>query len=330
MKDTKNKKVQVQKKETSTEKIPWLFGLEVKDLTSPITVRRIRIVQFGLLALVLAYVGHYAWENFLRAPTGVELVNEMVDAAGGMEAWNNITSGQFTRTENVYAENGEQLTQQVETFYFNKTDQGTDLMIKAIDNNGKEVVISKDDEGFWATKGALPADPRKSSKDLGMMCDSKFCEPSCATSMAFFRFSMPFKLTDYGVRPDVNNVTALGMLDWNPLENIDIDSDPLVLDVSYKPTVGKDKWRFLVNPETKLIHKMEYYNKSDFGTYRPEEIYWSDHKTVGGITFSHKWTRFWGNGQVMDEYIYSDVSLNNQLNKESFERPEGLDWAVAN
>ena len=330
MKDTKNKKVQVQKKETSTEKIPWLFGLEVKDLTSPITVRRIRIVQFGLLALVLAYVGHYAWENFLRAPTGVELVNEMVDAAGGMEAWNNITSGQFTRTQNVYAENGEQLTQQVETFYFNKTDQGTDLMIKAIDNNGKEVVISKDDEGFWATKGALPADPRKSSKDLGMMCDSKFCEPSCATSMAFFRFSMPFKLTDYGVRPDVNNVTALGMLDWNPLENIDIDSDPLVLDVSYKPTVGKDKWRFLVNPETKLIHKMEYYNKSDFGTYRPEEIYWSDHKTVGGITFSHKWTRFRGNGQVMDEYIYSDVSLNNQLNKESFERPEGLDWAVAN
>jgi len=104
----------------------------------------------------------------------------------------------------------------------------------------------------------------------------------------------------------------------------------LVLDVSYKPSVGKDKWRFLVNPETKLIHKMEYYNKSDFGTYRPEEIYWSDHKTVDGITFSHKWTRFWGNGQVMDEYIYSDVSLNNQLNKESFERPEGLDWAVAN
>ena len=329
MKDTENKKVQVQKKETSTEKIPWLFGLEVKDLTSPITVRRIRIVQFGVLALVLAYVGHYAWENFLRAPTGVELVNEMVDAAGGMEAWNGITSGQFTRTQNVYAENGDQLTQQVETFFFNKTNEGIDLMIKAIDNDGKEVVISKDDEGFWATKGALPADPRKSSKDLGMMCDSKFCEPSCASSMAFFRFSMPFKLTDYGVRPDVNNVTALGMLDWNPLENIDIDSDPLVLDVSYKPTVGKDKWRFLVNPETKLIHKMEYYNKSDFGTYRPEEIYWSDHKTVNGITFSHKWTRFWGNGQVMDEYIYSDVSLNNQLNKESFERPEGLDWAVA-
>jgi len=330
MKDTENKKVQVQKQEKSTEKVPWLFGLEVKDLTSPITVRRIRIVQFGLLALVLAYAGHYVWENFLRAPTGVELVNEMVDAAGGMEAWNNITSGQFTRTQNVYAENGEQLTQQVETFFFNKTNEGIDLMIKAIDSDGKEVVISKDDEGFWATKGALPADPRKSSKDLGMMCDSKFCEPSCASAMAFYRFSMPFKLTDIGVRPDVNNVTALGMLDWNPLENIDIDSDPLVLDVSYKPTVGKDKWRFLVNPETKLIHKMEYYNKSDFGTYRPEEIYWSDHKTVDGITFSHKWTRFWGNGQVMDEYIYSDVSLNNQLNKESFERPEGLDWAVAN
>jgi len=330
MKETlKKNEQQVQEQKKSGEKIPWRFGLEVKDLTNPITIRRIRLVQLGLLLALIAYGGYYTWENFLRAPTGLELVSEMVGAAGGMEAWNDIKSGQFTRTQNVYGEDGSQLSQQIETFFFQKTEEGLKLMVKALDKTGKEVIISEDKEGFWATKEALPSDPKRTSGDLGMMCDSKFCQPSCAAEMAFYRFSMPFKLSDRGVRPDVNNVSALGLLDWNPLENIDIDSDPLVLDVSYKPTVGKDKWRFLVNPETKLIHKMEYYNKSDFGTYRPEEIYWSDHKTVDGITFSHKWTRFWGNGKVMDEYIYSDVSLANHIDESFFSRPEGLDWASA-
>lgn len=328
MKETKKAPNQVQKEVKTSQRIPWKFGLEVKDLTNPITIRRIRILQLGILSLALAYAGYYVWENFLRAPTGIELVNEMVDAAGGTQAWNNVQSGHFTRSQNVYAENGDQLSKQVETFYFNKSDSGLDLMVEATTKDGKKVVISKDEDGFWATKESKPSDPRKTSKDLGMMCDSKFCEPSCKSQMAFFRFSMPFKLLDDGVRPDVNNVTALGMLDWNPLENIDIETEPLVLDVSYKPTVGKDKWRFLINPETKLIHKMEYYNKSDFGTYRPEEIYWSDHKTVDGITFSHRWTRYWGNGQVMDEYIYSDVEFNNEIDESHFDRPEGLDWAA--
>ncbi len=330
MKETLKKKGQIKNPQKTKERTPWLFGLEIKDLVNPITIKRIRLLQAGLLLLVVGYAGYYTWENFLRAPTGLELVDEMVTAAGTMEAWNAIKSGQFTRTQKLYNDDGTELSTQVETFFFQKTNEGVKLMVKALDKDGKEVIISEDKDGFWATRNALPSDPKKTSGDLGMMCDSKWCQPSCAAKMAFYRFSMPFKLTDVGVRPDVNNISKFGMLDWNPLENIDIENEPLVLDVSYKPTVGKDKWRFLVNPETKLIHKMEYYNKSDFGTYRPEEIYWSDHKTVDGITFSHKWTRFWGNGKVMDEYTYSDVSLNNQITDENFARPEGLDWAVAN
>lgn len=330
MKNIKQKTPQTKPHQQETKgKIPWSFELEIKDLSNPITLRRIRLVQLGVLIAALSFAGYYVWENYVRAPSGLELVTEMVDAAGGTLAWNNIKSGQFTRTQNLYDEAGKRLSEQVETFYFRKTDEGLKLMVKAIDNDGKEVIISEDKEGFWATKDALPSDPKRTSGDLGMMCDSKYCQPSCASKMAFFRFSMPFKLTDYGVKPDVNNASSLGLLDWNPLENIDLEGDPLVLDVSYIPTVGKDKWRFMVNPDTKLIHKMEYYNKSDFGTYRPEEIYWSDHRTVDGITFSHKWTRFWGNGQIMDEYIYSDVSLKNHITEEDFDRPEGFDWVVA-
>ena len=200
MKDLQQKQQQTkQDPKVGKQRVPWLFGLEVKDLTKPITLRRIRLLQAGVLLAVLAYGGHYAWENFLRAPTGVELVNEMVLAAGGMEAWNSINSGQFTRTQNMYDRTGEQISQQIETFYFRKTDEGLKLMVKAMDKEGKEVIICEDKEGFWATKEALPADPKRTSGDLGMMCDSKFCKPSCASSMAFFRFSMPFKLNDSGV-----------------------------------------------------------------------------------------------------------------------------------
>ena len=142
-------------KEVSQEKIPWLFGLEIKDLTNPITIKRIRLLQIGVVAIALIYLGSYVWENFLRAPTGVELVNEMVDAAGGMEAWGDIRSGQFTRTQNVYDKTGEKISEQIETFFFRKTDDGLKLMVKATDNDGKEVVISEDKEGFWATKESI-------------------------------------------------------------------------------------------------------------------------------------------------------------------------------
>ncbi|WP_291779865.1 hypothetical protein [Cecembia sp.] len=331
MKEIKGKNEQIgQYQKDEKIKIPYLFDLELKDLTDPITIRRIRVFQLVLVLSAVTFTGYIVWQNVFRSPTGVELINEMVDAAGGMVAWNNIQSGQFTRTQKVYDMAGKQLSEQKETFYFRKTDDGIKLMVKAIDNEGTEVIISEDDEGFWATKESSPTDPESISRDLGMMCDSQFCEPNCNMQMAFFRFSMPFKLTDYGVKPSVNNVSTLGLLDWNPLENIDLDSDPILLDISYIPTVGKDKWRFLVNPETKLIHKVEYYNKSDRGTYRPEEIYWTDHRTVDGITFSHKWVKFYSNGKVMNEYVYSDVSFNNQVDEDFFKRPEGMEWSLVN
>lgn len=319
--------VQPKKKEQES-RVPWLFDLEVKDLTSPITIRRIRLLQIGGLLAVIGLAGYFVWDNFLRAPSGVELVNEMVEAAGGMEAWNGIQSGQFTRTRNLYDETGSLLSQKTETFFFQKTDQGHKLMVESTDKDGKEVRIAEDDEGFWATKDNLPTDPKKASGDLGMMCDSKFCTPTCAASMAFFRFSMPFKLTDYGVRPKVSDGAVFAILDWNPLEFLQLQLEPLILDISYIPEVGKDKWRFMVDPNDKLIHKVEYYNKSDFGEIRPEEIYWSDHRVVDGFTVSHRWTSFWGNGKVMEEYVFSDMNFNNPIPGDFFNRPENLFGSV--
>jgi len=243
MKEKTKPSVQQEKQQQSKEHIPWYAGLEVKDLMNPITISRVKMVQVGLALLLLATAGHYAWDKFLRQPTGFELVDNMVDAAGGMEAWNNIKEGQFTRTQYMYGQNGAQLSEIAQTFYFRKDNGNVQLKVKSQTTDGDVVQISKDDTGYWATKASLPADPKLTAGDLGMMCDSKWCNPDCAASMAFYRFSMPFKLTDAGVRPDNGSATDFVMFD--PLKEVfGVDLQPLLLDVGYKPTVGKDRWKF--------------------------------------------------------------------------------------
>ena len=324
MKEKIKPTVQSEKQQKQEGQIPWNADLEVKDLMNPITISRTRIMQFSLAFLIFAGAGYYTWDNFLRQPSGFELVDKMVDAAGGMQTWNNIKEGQFTRTQYLYGQNGDQLSEVAQTFYFRKDNGNVQLKVKSQTKDGEEVEISKDKDGYWATKADLPADPRLTSGDLGMMCDSKFCNPDCAASMSFYRFSMPFKLTDAGVRPDNGSVKDFASINFDPLKEVfDMEVKPRVLDVSYKPTVGKDKWRFYVHPESNLIYKIEYLNKADWGEYRPEEMFWTDHRTVDGLTFSHQWHRYWGNGKIMEKYIFSDVDFTTPLATDFFDRPDG-------
>ena len=183
----------------SEEKIPWWFNLHVKDLVKPITIKRMQLLSVGALLLALVAGGLFAWENYLREPTGEEFVEEMVEAAGGIDAWNGVKYGHFTRTHNLYDDTGELLKSTEETFYFKRGKEGLKLQVKSVGDNHSEVVVGKDDEGFWATKDNQVVDPMTAAKEEGMMCDSKFCDPQCASTMAFFRFSMPFKLKDKGV-----------------------------------------------------------------------------------------------------------------------------------
>ena len=306
------------------ERVPWYAKLAVKDLVNPITLSRVRLVQLGVAFMILSVTSYYVWDNFLRQPTGYELLGGMLEAAGGMETWNGIKDGQFTRTQYLYGMNGELLSEIPQTFYFRKTQEGLQLKVTSQTPEGEKVQISKDKDGYWATKAELPADPRLTSGDLGMMCDSKYCNPDCAASMAFYRFSMPFKLTDAGVRPDLGSNTDFKIIDTEPLEEFfGLNTKPQVLDVGFKPTVGKDRWKFYVHPETKLIYKIAYYNKPDIGNYRPEELFWTDHRQVDGLTISHQWHRYWSNGKIMEKYVFSDVNLNANFTADFFERPEG-------
>ena len=290
------------------QKVPLLFRWAVKDLTDPITIRRVQIAQSMLLALVFIAASIWVYYEFVKGPTGVELRTTMIEAAGGTEAWDGIKQGAFTRTQRFYEENGIELRKKVETFFFQKTDQGTKLMIKATNKDGKEIWVGQDDQGFWASENTKSIDPLAAAKDEGMMCDSKFCDPMCAATMAFYRFSMPFKLNDPGVIPESNGLATLNQAEMN------------ILDITYKPEVGKDKWVFYSDKKEGLIYKMEYHNQSDNGHTRAEEVYFSDHQTVNGITFAHTWTRYHGNGLVMEKYTYSDVNFDLDMAEDFFDR----------
>ncbi|SDB34108.1 hypothetical protein SAMN03097699_0795 [Flavobacteriaceae bacterium MAR_2010_188] len=309
------------------KKVPWWFGLQINDAINPIKIRRIQIATIGFLFLVVGFIGYYAYDMLLREPTGAEFVDKIVDVAGGMDAWDNLKHGKFTRVHNLYAEDGDVLRITEEVFFFKKTDEGLKLQIKSTRDDGSVVWVGKDAEGYWASRDGKLVDPKDAAKAEGMMCDSKFCEPLCASSMAFYRFSMPFKLKDPGINASLAS-TDLSVMELNLMDSA--GQEPTMLDITFDEEVGRDRWRFYVDPSDQLIHKMEYYNKSDIGETRPEEIYWTEHKTESGITFSHRWTRYWPNGKVMDEYIYQDVDFDSEIADSFFERPKEGELAMNN
>jgi hypothetical protein len=291
-------------------RIPWKFNWEVKDLVDPIVLRRAQIFRTIMVVAVLILAGAFIWNQYLKASSGDTLVDEMVTAAGGMDAWYGVDQGKFTRTHHLYDDNGSVLKTVDETFYFRKTNRGVDLMVKSINERGDEIWVGRDDDGFWAFSNNEEVDPIAAAKDEGMMCDSKFCDPLCASTMAFYRFSMPFKLTDPGVQP--KNVGA-GMLDGKKAD---------ILEISYDPEVGKDRWVFYADHDNRLIGKIEYHHQNDHGESRPEEMYWSDHRQHAGITFANKWVRYHTNGKILEEFLFSDVDFETPVSEHIFSRPE--------
>jgi hypothetical protein len=291
-------------------KFPLSFLLEVKDLSNPIEIQRIQILRGGLLMAAVAIAVATIWVSYFKAPSGKKIVENMIAASGGMETWRKLNAGQFKRTHKLYSVSGELMSSRDEIFYFQRTREGIKLMVNARRSGKNPVIIGKDDQGFWAIENdAFVNKPRDKAKDLGMMCDSEFCTPDCDMQMAYFRFSMPFKLKDPGVIP--RNAGASELL----------GETCKVLKIGYDPKVGKDEWVFYVN-EKDLIVKMEYHHKTDKGKHLPEEFFWSDHKNVNGLMISHKWTRYWNNGKVLEEYTFSDFDFESPLPDYFYQRPD--------
>jgi len=302
-------------KNIQEEKIPLSHELEVKDLVNPITISRMRILQLSLAALIgIAAFGYY-YVYYMQEPSGTELVNDWIEASGGQEAWNNITTGSFEREHVLYAENGDILKQQTEQFFFEKKDGMYKLLTHYTTPEGTDLWMGEDKTGHWAVMNELPADPKEAGKDLGFMCDSKWCKPDCAMKMTLYRLGMPFNLIGDGVLPNL-----AGNMNINGVESN-------MLEVTYRPTVGKDRWVFYADQNTNLINKIEYHHKNDHGHNFPEEMYWSDYKDVAGIQLPHSWKRFWTNGQALEEYTFKNFSFNNTLPTKFADRPQEVDWS---
>jgi hypothetical protein len=292
-------------------KLPWRTELEVKDLIRPITIQRIKILKtFGIFLLALA-VGFFVWWQFVKPPSGELIVQDMITAAGGMGEWKNIQDGSFVRTHRLYDENGKTIKQSEETFFFQNNNDGHQLLIKSKTNEGDQVIVGHDKVGYWAFLNDNEVNPVTIAKDLEFMCDDDGCSPLCASEMALYRMSFPFKLADYGVNPR-NAGTAV----FN-------GEKVTLLDVTFDPKVGHDRWVFYVDPSTKLIRKIEHY-PSLKDNVQPEEIYLSDFKKEGNIMLSHSNKYYRSNGKILEEYLISNVKFNSSLAADFFKRPQKL------
>ena len=291
--------------------LPWKSELAVKDLIKPITLRRIRIVQTAGAILLLIAVGVFGWWLFFVPQSGEKIVKDMISAAGGMQQWKNIQDGYFVRTHHLFDENGKIIKQSEETFFFKNNPDGHQLLIKSKTNEGDNVFVGHDKEGYWATFNDKKIDPVKVAKDLEFMCDGEHCSPVCASEMALYRMSFPFKLADNGVIPRNAGTATLN------------GEKVTLLDVTFDPKVGHDRWVFYVDPSTKLIRKIEHF-PSVKGNVQPEETYLSDFKKEGNIILSHSNKYYRSNGKILEEYLISNVKFNSSLSANVFNRPPQL------
>lgn len=292
-------------------KLLWEADLAVKDLVRPITLRRIRLFQTAGVLLLLLAAGVAGWWLFLRPESGEKMVKDMIAAAGGMEAWKNVRDGSFIRTHRLYDENGNVIKQSRESFSFRNTQDGHQVLIKATTPEGGQVLLGRDTGGYWASLDEREVDPQKIAEDMELMCDDEGCSPLCAVEMALYRMSFPFKLADEGVIPR-NGGTAV--LNGEKVQ---------LLDVTFDPTVGHDRWVFYTDPATKFIRKIEHY-PSMKDNVQPEEIFLSDFKKAGDIVLSHSNKYYRSNGKLLEEYLVSDVNFNASLAPEMFNKPTPL------
>jgi hypothetical protein len=292
-------------------KLPWKTELEIKDIIKPITVTRIKIVRvMGIFLLSLGLV-FFAWWLFVKPPSGEKILKDMIAAAGGMEQWKNIQDGNFVRTHRLYDENGKVIHQSKENFFFKNNKDGHQLLIKSITNGGDNVIVGHDKAGYWASLNGSQVNPVPLAKELEFMCGDDGCSPLCASEMALYRMSFPFKLADYGVQPRNAGMAVLN------------GEKAQLLDVTFDPKVGHDRWVFYVDPTTKYIRKIEHY-PSLKSNVQPEEIYLSDFKKAGNIVLSHSNKYYRSNGKILEEYLISNVKFNSSLSADFFNRPQQL------
>lgn len=297
--------------DTDEVKLPWKGELEVKDLVKPITIRRIRLFQMLGAFLLLLMVGASAWWFFVKLPSGEQLVDDMIAAAGGMDEWQKIQEGSFVRQHHRYDENGKLMSQSEETFYFKNDKEGHKLLIKSKTNRGDLVLVGHDTKGYWASSNEEEVEPKKIAKELEFMCDDDHCSPLCASEMALYRMSFPFKLKDGGVIPRNAGTAILN------------GETVLLLDVTFDPKVGHDRWVFSVDPSTKLIRKIEHYGSTKENA-QPEEIFLSDFRKAGSIMLSHSNKYYRSNGKILEEYLISNVRFNSAVPAELFKRPQQI------
>ena len=180
-------------------KIPKQMNAHIRDMIDPIIVRRVTLAKVGVAVLAVLVVGAISWQLLFAPPTGEGLLAEVIEAAGGMQNWNKIEQGTYTRTKTIFDENGQPLEELPSIYSFMKGSEYR-LLIQTTNELGP-IEIGFDGNDYWAMQNGETVDPKQLARKQGYMCKSEKCTPLCSAEMSFYRFSIPFKMTDPGVIP---------------------------------------------------------------------------------------------------------------------------------
>lgn len=187
------------------------------------------LLAVGTMVLL---TGSQAWAQDAQAEA---LVNRMIEAAGGMAAWDRIQDVSFKLTLILYNAQGEPAGASASVYWLKRPNRGR---TETLDENG-HLVLGFDGEKAWALRDG------KSVTDPATLKRAQFLPLNW-----WYWLGIPFKLKDPGVVLAHKGMATL------PGRQVEL------LEVTFRPgtgTTSSDRYLYYVNSQTARVEFVEFW-----------------------------------------------------------------------
>ena len=264
--------------------------------------------------LVLYLLSIVFWLQLPAQKKGTKLIEEMVEALGGLEKYRALQDVTYTYSYRDMV-SGVQDVSTEKYLYEGELSWGEfSIHTKNVfpDKEGPVTQAWNGKEAWLIVEGNfVPAPPA-----LRMVVFSR--------NTSFFWLNMMYKLLDPGTIHKTLPNRKLGEIDYQ------------IVEVTYEENIGDAQDRFIlyINPETKLVDHFLFSN-AFFGPNVPPRIMHITYQTVDGLKFpKRQWYEpvDW-DGNIKEgpksEKIYTDLTFNTGIEKSLFDKPILMDIPMA-
>ncbi|MBI3077851.1 MAG: hypothetical protein HYY85_12850 [Deltaproteobacteria bacterium] len=190
------------------------------------------------------------------------LANRMIEAAGGMAAWDRMQDVSFKLTVIPHNPQGEPAAAAVSVYWLKRPYRGR---METLDENG-HLVLGFDGEKAWGMRNGKPV------TDATTLKRAQFLPLNW-----WYWLGIPFKLKDPGV--------VLAHKGTATLQGRQVER----LEATFRPGTGatsSDRYLYYVNPQTARVELVEFWLQEGVwpGAGGARHGFWSDYQKVGDIT----------------------------------------------